>query len=74
MKHGKGTYTWSNGDRYEGEWVENFMEGQGEFTWSDGRKYIGQFKNSVKEGKGELYNAKGQQEYEGMWKAGKQDG
>jgi len=28
-QHGKGTYTWANGDRYEGEWKDGNVHGKG---------------------------------------------
>lgn len=23
MKHGKGVFTWTNGDKYDGDWIED---------------------------------------------------
>ena len=37
--------TWSNGDKYEGEWKDGELHGQGTLTWSSGEKYVGEFKN-----------------------------
>ena len=42
---GQGTMTWSNGDKYEGEWKDGELHGQGTLTWSSGEKYVGEFKN-----------------------------
>jgi hypothetical protein len=39
--HGKGVFTWSDGRRYEGSYIDDKKEGQGMFEWPDGRKYIG---------------------------------
>ena len=36
MRHGKGTYFWSNGDKYCGQWNCGKMEGPGSFTWATG--------------------------------------
>ena len=33
----------SNGDVYEGDWVDNMMHGTGKYTTSDGTVYEGQF-------------------------------
>ena len=45
-KHaGKGTITWSNGDKYEGDFVENQVTGKGTITWSNGDKCTGTFQN-----------------------------
>jgi len=45
-KHaGKGTITWSNGDKYEGDFVDNQVTGKGTITWSNGDKCTGTFQN-----------------------------
>ena len=36
-RHGRGTCSWSDGEHYEGEWVEGKMSGWGTMTWDDGR-------------------------------------
>jgi len=43
--HGFGVFTWKDGRRYEGEYVEDKKEGKGTFSWPDGKKYIGGWKN-----------------------------
>lgn len=35
IPHGKGTYTWSNGDYYEGQWEKGKMEGRGKMVYKD---------------------------------------
>ncbi len=55
MKHGFGTYTYSNGDTYEGEWNNNLRHGQGTYTYaSSGAKYGGAWVNGRREGTGEV--------------------
>jgi hypothetical protein len=44
----KGIYNWSDGRRYEGEWLDNNMHGKGVYTWKDGRKYEGEYFNDKK--------------------------
>ena len=39
--HGKGIFTWLDGRRYEGEYIEDKKSGFGIFLWPDGRKYEG---------------------------------
>lgn len=39
--HGKGVYTWKDGRRYEGEYVNDKKQGWGQYIWADGRMYIG---------------------------------
>ena len=51
-KHGQGTLTYLNGEKYVGEFEDGKKHGQGTYTFSDGRKYVGEFKdgkNMVKE-------------------------
>lgn len=42
---GSGVFTWPDGRRYEGDYVDDKKEGQGSFYWPDGRKYEGGWKN-----------------------------
>jgi len=41
--HGRGTYTWHDGESYEGEWKNGKRHGEGVFIFFDGSKYIGKF-------------------------------
>jgi len=43
LRHGKGTFYYSNGSKYEGDWSENFKHGTGVFTFEDGTEYAGPF-------------------------------
>jgi hypothetical protein len=43
LRHGKGTFYYSNGSKYEGDWTENFKQGYGVFTFEDGTTYEGPF-------------------------------
>jgi hypothetical protein len=38
---GTGYFTWPDGRRYEGEYIDDKKEGNGVFFWPDGRKYDG---------------------------------
>ena len=40
-KEGRGKYTWADGSKYEGEWLDNKINGYGIYIWTDGRKYYG---------------------------------
>ena len=42
---GDGTFYWSDGRIYRGEYVNDQKEGFGVFTWSDGRSYDGCWSN-----------------------------
>ena len=35
-KHGKGTKTWANGDKYEGDWEDDKQHGKGTKTRANG--------------------------------------
>ena len=41
-----------NGNRYEGEWVDDIQNGNGKETWTDGTIFEGVYKNGLKHGKG----------------------
>lgn len=43
LRHGKGTFYYSNGSKYEGDWFQNYKEGHGVFTFEDGTEYEGPF-------------------------------
>ncbi|KAJ1408755.1 hypothetical protein B484DRAFT_336834, partial [Ochromonadaceae sp. CCMP2298] len=68
---------WTNGLRYEGQWVEDKMHGTGAVTNRQGAKYEGQFYNGLKGG---MFHGHGvftcQQGpwYKGNWNGGKRDG
>jgi len=38
---GYGVFSWPDGRKYEGEYIDDLKEGQGTFYWHDGRKYTG---------------------------------
>ena len=66
-----GTYTYSQGWKYVGEWMDDQRNGQGTFTFSDGKKYIGEFKDGEYSGKGTLYGSSGLVISQGIWANGK---
>ena len=41
LVHGKGVFTYENGDIFKGEFVNGKREGYGECSWSDGSFYFG---------------------------------
>jgi len=45
LKHGRGKYVYSNGDRYEGGWQDDAKHGQGKYFYDDGSVYEGEWKN-----------------------------
>jgi len=51
----EGTYTYSDGSQYIGQWQFRERNGQGTLIYADGRKYVGGFKSGRRHGKGTLY-------------------
>ena len=41
---GYGVFTWSTGDKYEGEWESNLKDGKGADFFHNGDTYKGQYK------------------------------
>ena len=50
QKHGMGTYLFTDGERYEGQWHNGLMHGQGTYYENDSGKYVGQFKENERTG------------------------
>ena len=74
--NGKGTITWSNGDKYEGDWIDGNRTGNGVYTFNEkrsgyGYKYVGGFLNNEYHGKGTWYYVGGGSE-KCTYKNGKQ--
>ena len=57
--NGKGKYTLTNEDIYDGNFVKGKFEGQGTYTAKNGEVYVGQFANDKFNGKGKLTLANG---------------
>lgn len=71
-KHGRGIKTWSWGDRYEGEFVDDHKDGWGSYTWGArtlfaGDRYQGEFSNDKRNGYG-VYTWASGDNYAGPWK------
>lgn len=59
IRHGNGTYTWSNGACYKGSFMYGLMSGIGEMLFENGNRYKGPFINGIIIGKGEMLFANG---------------
>ena len=57
--HGSGTFSWADGRRYEGEYVNDQKEGKGIYYYHDGRKYDGEWKNNRQDGVGYFTDLQG---------------
>jgi len=44
--------TYPNGDRYEGDWVDQKRTGKGLYTWPTDERYEGDFYDNWRTGKG----------------------
>jgi len=71
--HGKGTYKYTNGNVYEGEWVDGRKSGEGTQTWPSGEKYSGSWSNNREHGEGTKQWPNGDR-YSGEWLQGKMSG
>jgi hypothetical protein len=68
-----GTYTWSDGEKYVGEWKDNKRTGQGTYTWPSGNKYVGEYNDGKRTGQGTFTWPSGNK-YVGEYKDGKKNG
>ena len=50
--NGQGTYTWSDGSEYEGEFRDGIQNGQGVSTYPSGNKYMGEWRDGKYDGQG----------------------
>jgi len=64
--NGKGIYSYKDGDKYEGQWVNGKRDGEGIYTWETGKYYKGKFKNGDSHGWGIEVHPDGKK-YEGEW-------
>ncbi len=67
--NGFGKLVLSNGESYEGNFVNGKFQGNGTYIWPDRRKYIGEWKNGKRDGKGAYYLPNLQKKV-GLWANG----
>jgi hypothetical protein len=70
---GVGTYEWSDGRRYEGQWKNDNVHGQGAFSYANGNKFVGQFKAGKISGQGRFESVSGHR-YVGEYKNNQRHG
>lgn len=51
LRHGKGKWTNTNGDYYDGDFVNEKRHGYGVYTWPNGNEYRGDFVDDNRHGK-----------------------
>ncbi|KAL0491800.1 hypothetical protein AKO1_010241 [Acrasis kona] len=65
---GRGKFSWSNGDTFEGDWSHDMPNGSGIYKWkSNGAVYTGQMKDGKRHGKGTQTFSDGSK-YDGEWR------
>ena len=69
IREGVGILTYSDGDKYVGEWKDGQKNGQGTMTWK-GLKYVGEYKDGKQHGQGTKTYSDGEK-YVGEWKDGR---
>ncbi|CAL8272949.1 unnamed protein product [Gadus morhua 'NCC'] len=69
----RGSFTYTNGEEYHGEWREGLRHGLGQLNFSDGTCYTGQFENGLFNGCGVLVFPDNSR-YEGEFVQGKFQG
>jgi antitoxin component YwqK of YwqJK toxin-antitoxin module len=72
-ENGQGTYTFTNGNKYVGEYKDGKPNGQGTFTYNDGDKYVGEYKDGKRNGQGTFTYNDGDK-YVGEYKDGLKNG
>ena len=72
-KEGNSVVTFSNGDRYEGDFKDGLFSGWGIYSYKKGDRYEGEFRNDMKEGRGAFIFQNGDR-YSGDFKNDMMDG
>ena len=72
MKCGKGSYLYSNGDKYVGDFEDDMRQGEGTYTWAEtGETYTGSFYKNNMHGYGTYTWQEGRASYTGYFENGK---
>ena len=66
---GQGTFSFSDGREYVGEFRDELPNGQGTFSWPSGDQYVGEFRDGQRHGQGTYTFADGRVS-EGVWENG----
>lgn len=72
-RHGRGTFFYTNGDRYDGYWVNGSPQGEGRMIYANENIYEGQWHEGKRNGYGVLTKRNGDH-FEGHWVNGQREG
>lgn len=72
-RNGLGSYCWTDGSKYTGQWTDNMPQGQGKLETADKDVYEGEWLAGLAHGKGTLTTPLGSM-YVGQWKNDLQHG
>ena len=72
--HGKGVYTFADGEKIDGEFKRGVAFGHCTISYTDGSVYVGSVVSDERDGKGELTTASGDKVYRGSWSKDKKHG
>ncbi len=64
--NGRGTYQWSGGEQYSGDWQNQQKHGYGTYIYQSGEKYTGDWRFNKKQGQG-IYIWPGGYQFSGGW-------
>ena len=67
--NGYGTFTYTDGGTYVGEWSNGIWHGQGTYIAGDGRTYVGEYRDGKRHGQG-IYTFANGTVKKGIWKNG----
>lgn len=68
---GIGSYHWSDGRLYQGEYLEDKKHGFGTYQWADGRIYVGYWCRGKQHGLGTYKTQESETMRYGLWENGK---
>lgn len=68
---GRGTYIFSNGAVFFGEFMNDKFHGEGVLTYVDGKRFIGRWSEGLRHGPGKDFRPDGRINREGLWQEGR---
>ncbi|CDW71949.1 UNKNOWN [Stylonychia lemnae] len=74
QREGHGKIIYSDGDQYEGKFLEDMKHGQGLYKYSNGDFYQGEYQRDKKHGTGRFQEFKTKEIYEGQWRDDERNG